>query len=463
MLRPLELALVANELNDKLTGAFLQKAWAPLRRVLFIELRVPGRSTTLVLNAEPEVGRIAVTAGRMTAEKPAGLQQWVRQELIGGQLTAVRCADRVVELAFLTREGPRSLVLDLNRNLLMVVRNAKVLAVSTEEQPPPVMPGAVFELPEPTADQSDSRLQPNATDAFPFAQSADALLGTRDDARRLVEARRRVLTPLKSKRARALRTLAKVEEEANREALAQAHKRYGELLAQNLHALAKGAKSVRLNEYTADGVTEVDVPLDEKLPPRDQPEAHFKKYRRYSRGAEHAKGRLLVLREALRVIDEELAALMALTDEALLTAPMPSAPVKRAAARHEPFRTYKSKSGARIFVGKNSQDNDVLTFKVARPFDLWLHARGVPGSHVVIPLTRGAEVSQDLLIDAAHLALHHSPRKGERMAEVASTYAKFVRKVKDGAPGQVVYTREKVINVRVEPDRLERLLKTAEP
>jgi predicted ribosome quality control (RQC) complex YloA/Tae2 family protein len=116
--------------------------------------------------------------------------------------------------------------------------------------------------------------------------------------------------------------------------------------------------------------------------------------------------------------------------------------------------------GQRIWVGRGSEDNDALTFKVAKPFHLWLHARGQPGSHVVVPLEKGMEVAQEVLLDAAHLALHHSGAKGEPRGEVSYVPVKFIRKVKGGAPGQVLFSREKTFMVRMEPERLERLLKT---
>ena len=127
-------------------------------------------------------------------------------------------------------------------------------------------------------------------------------------------------------------------------------------------------------------------------------------------------------------------------------------------AANRPFREYDG-SGGKIWVGKGAQDNDALTFHVAKPHHLWLHARGVPGAHVVIPLERGASAPQELLLDAATLAAHHSDAKGEPRAEVSYTSVKFVRKTK-GAPGAVTYTREKTFALRLEPGRLQRLLAT---
>jgi len=87
---------------------------------------------------------------------------------------------------------------------------------------------------------------------------------------------------------------------------------------------------------------------------------------------------------------------------------------------------------------------------------------GSPGAHVVVPLSRGAEVPQETLLDAAHLALHHARGAGADRGEVSYTRAKFVRRVKGAPPGAVSYSGEKTFLVRLEPARLERLLASRE-
>jgi predicted ribosome quality control (RQC) complex YloA/Tae2 family protein len=84
----------------------------------------------------------------------------------------------------------------------------------------------------------------------------------------------------------------------------------------------------------------------------------------------------------------------------------------------------------------------------------------VPGAHVVIPTEKQAQVSQELLLDAATLAAHHSDAKGEPRVEVSYVPVKFVHKTKGAAPGAVTYTREKTLLLRLEPERLQRLLTT---
>jgi predicted ribosome quality control (RQC) complex YloA/Tae2 family protein len=76
----------------------------------------------------------------------------------------------------------------------------------------------------------------------------------------------------------------------------------------------------------------------------------------------------------------------------------------------------------------------------------------------VVRLDRGKAPDQETFLDAAHLAVHFSDARGEPQAEVAATRAKHVRKPKGSAPGAVTYSQEKVVLLRVEPPRLERLL-----
>ena len=134
-------------------------------------------------------------------------------------------------------------------------------------------------------------------------------------------------------------------------------------------------------------------------------------------------------------------------------------PKKRGPTRASAYKEFTGRDGARILVGKGGEQNDELTFHVARPWDIWLHARGVPGSHVVLVTRKNEEVPQEALLDAAHLAHHFSQRKGEPRGEITWVPARFVRKTKGAAPGQVTYTRDKTLMVRIEPDRMERLLK----
>lgn len=100
-----------------------------------------------------------------------------------------------------------------------------------------------------------------------------------------------------------------------------------------------------------------------------------------------------------------------------------------------------------ILVGKSAKDNEKVTFEAAGPHDLWLHTRDYPGSHVVI-LTGKKNPPQDVINEAAQLAIASSGAKGDPSAEVMITQRKWVRRIKGGKPGQVRVDRFRSVRTR---------------
>ncbi|MET0400980.1 MAG: NFACT RNA binding domain-containing protein, partial [Cystobacter sp.] len=460
----------------RLAGAVVQKAWCPLPRLVYLELRIPGRSLLLCLCAEGELARVSIAADRFpTPGEPAPFQRWLRQELIGLKLAGLSWveAGRLVVLELRDDTTHRRLVLELGSpgGLVLMTELDRVLMLSGDglAQRRSLHPGAKWLLPEPLSPEvlnrtrgQASRLEPREGDVLPLSEAAERLLGPRDKASRAETIRRRLAQPYRARLKRSGKTLEKVRAEAARGPEAERHRALGELLTQNLHRLKRGGAEVTLTAYTEEGVEEVKVVLDPWRTPKEEVDWHFHQYRRLLRGVEHARQREAELAREVAHAEVALRQLEALDEAALLA----QVEVLQHVAGEDgppearPFKEYVGHGGQRIWVGKGGEDNDTLTFKVARPGHLWLHARGLPGSHVVVPLEKGVEVAQEVLLDAAHLALHHSGAKGEPRGEVSWVPVKFVKKVKGGAPGQVLYTREKTLVVRLEPERLERLLKT---
>ncbi|TAG52178.1 MAG: DUF814 domain-containing protein [Cytophagales bacterium] len=103
--------------------------------------------------------------------------------------------------------------------------------------------------------------------------------------------------------------------------------------------------------------------------------------------------------------------------------------------------------GYKIWIGKNAQQNDILTLKFAQKDDLWLHAKDCPGSHVILKNQAGRNFPKNVLEKAASIAAWYSKKKTEGVVSVIFTPKKFVRKIKGSAPGSVVVEQEKVILV----------------
>jgi predicted ribosome quality control (RQC) complex YloA/Tae2 family protein len=125
--------------------------------------------------------------------------------------------------------------------------------------------------------------------------------------------------------------------------------------------------------------------------------------------------------------------------------------------RRGPFRRFTSSDRLPIFVGRNARENDELTFGLAKSDDLWLHARGTPGSHVVVRLEKGSDPPPETIRDAATLALLYSDLKKSGKGEVIYTRRKWVKKAKGQAPGAVTVTQDKSLHVSLDKKRLDAL------
>jgi predicted ribosome quality control (RQC) complex YloA/Tae2 family protein len=109
----------------------------------------------------------------------------------------------------------------------------------------------------------------------------------------------------------------------------------------------------------------------------------------------------------------------------------------------------QSRDGFTILIGKNSRQNEEVTFRQATVNDLWLHARGVPGAHVIIK-AGGRDIPRSTIEQAASLAAYYSQARGSTSVPVDYTLQRHVRHMKGGGPGMVLYEREKTIYAQPE-------------
>jgi predicted ribosome quality control (RQC) complex YloA/Tae2 family protein len=109
------------------------------------------------------------------------------------------------------------------------------------------------------------------------------------------------------------------------------------------------------------------------------------------------------------------------------------------------FRHYIIDDKYDVYVGKDSKNNDLLTFRFGKPNDYWFHARGVPGSHVILKNPGKAGVPKEIIKKTASIAAFYSKAKNGSFVPVAYTFRKFVLKKKGLEQGQVILQRESVV------------------
>jgi predicted ribosome quality control (RQC) complex YloA/Tae2 family protein len=115
------------------------------------------------------------------------------------------------------------------------------------------------------------------------------------------------------------------------------------------------------------------------------------------------------------------------------------------------FKTFVVEGGFEVWAGKSSANNDALTLRHAKPQDFWFHARGVPGSHVILRVASGrGEPSKHAIRQAASIAAYYSKMRTASLVPVAVTRRKYVHKPKGASAGSVVLQREDVIMVEPE-------------
>ncbi len=125
----------------------------------------------------------------------------------------------------------------------------------------------------------------------------------------------------------------------------------------------------------------------------------------------------------------------------------------------EPYHLYHSESGHEIFVGKNADGNEVVTFTVAHDHDLWLHAHSVNGAHVVIRKKRGQEVDPETIQDAVQLALHYSKAKGSSTSvDILVTEKDQVSNIPKTPKDKVVVGKHKTISATYDLERAMKLI-----
>ncbi len=220
---------------------------------------------------------------------------------------------------------------------------------------------------------------------------------------------------------------------------------YGELLNTYGYDVPSGAKSMEaINYYTGEPVT---VPLDPTLSAGENAKKYFEKYNKLKRTYEALSTLTLETKaevEHLESISNSLDIaqkeedLVQIKEELIESGYIRrKGGTKKAKVTSKPFH-YRSSDGYDIYVGKNNYQNDELTFRFATGNDWWFHAKGMPGSHVIVK-SKGEPLPDRTFEEAARLAAYYSRGREQEKVEIDYTEKKNVKKPGGAKPGFVVY------------------------
>src|SRR6266568_5506856 len=504
------ISAVVAEIKPLLLGRAPGKIFqlSPLSMAIDFGLREPG---LLLLSVEPSLPRIHLIkrSVRNLEKQSALLGQFalsMRKELSGTTLQAVEkdTRDRIVRFRFvgtdeLGREQKRTLVTQLtgrSANLFLlddkevITHHARPIGVRTAGGSGRLISGQqigeVYCSPsatkEPPASESETILFETIRSGKSSAsEAADAyftsLLSEKAFDAKAAAAR----SKLRKRISRQQKLLQELQKDLATHADSEQHKRVGDLLLANLGTARREGNRVKLIDYFADDAPTIEVEIDEQVTLPEEASRRFGLYSRSKRAVSQINSRLAATHAELNHLKAQERTLEELIErrdetaldslsvpsvssrfgkgwvrERSLAGGMQSSSPRRESKRIPGTRRYISSDGLEILVGRAAHDNDHLTFKVAKPNDLWLHAADYGGSHVIVRNPTRKDISHRTIIEAAQLAAHFSQARKDPKVDVHYTQRKFISKPKGAAPGLVRMSRFK--NITVEPgEKLERL------
>lgn len=238
----------------------------------------------------------------------------------------------------------------------------------------------------------------------------------------------------------------------------------GDLLYASLHLIQKGMTHVEVDNYYDN--TKLDITLDPKLDPKANAQKYYQKYQK-------AKNSINVLLEQIDLTEKEIEyfdSLMTamsqasyydaleikeeLENEGYLKKKKQKNTIRK--KKLPQFQKYLTKDGIEIDIGKNNLQNDYLTFKYAHRYDMWFHAKDMPGSHVIV---KAQDLDEYTIRLAAKIAAYYSKGKNSSSVPVNYTLVKTLKKPAGSKPGKVILDSYKTIYIDPDEEFLKEITK----
>ena len=466
------LSLVVKELAAFLMNARVERVYQGRGGGMYLLLNRDRKKFILLLSPDRSMPRLHLVSAKPAAEDPPhGFILFLRSHVSGARVASIGLLDqdRIVEIRFSKQGDEYRLLFELfgsSANLVLVDRSSTILAVyypvpPAERVARPLLPGLLYfapEKPRNTGARENDRIR--GFDAGPSPNKAAEVYYERlIEQRHIVSLRTELSSRIRKDLSRTDRLVTALSGDLKSADRIDEYRQAGDLILAHLKDLRTGMERADLTGYDGNAVA---VTLDPKHSPSRNAELYFKKYKKARTGRD-------IITARLRQATEEAANLKSLLidlDQAKDAEALMAIRSKLVAKGHfggKPAQQRKTQQGAAspairrilfngwdILVGKSAAGNDHLTMKIARPDDLWLHAEGMPGSHVLIRNPNAVDIPPEVLKKAASLAAFHS--KGRHAGKVSVTYTRagFVKKPKGAKPGLVTLQERKSLMVKPE-------------
>ena len=289
------------------------------------------------------------------------------------------------------------------------------------------------------------------------SQALERYFGARDQQDRINQKSASMVKLLKGQIERCEKKLAQQEEDLSSAARMDEYRIMGEIINANLWQLKKGQTEATLPNFYDENGGSMTIPLDNQLTPVQNAQRYFKKYQKARRTREIAAEQKEKTLKELDYLEGTLldvgkcigeSELEEIRQDLMRTGYIRKGVNRRqqkALPKSKPYH-YRSTDGIDIYVGKNAAQNDRLTGD-ARPNETWLHAKDMPGSHVII--RKEGEIPRQTLLEAAILAAWYSKGQNSSGVPIDYTLRRYVKKPGGAAPGMVIYTNQRTLFMTV--------------
>ncbi|MFW6287637.1 MAG: Rqc2 family fibronectin-binding protein [bacterium] len=231
---------------------------------------------------------------------------------------------------------------------------------------------------------------------------------------------------------------------------AEKYKKIGELITANIYQINKGLSEIEVVDYYDTEQNMINIKLDPRLLPSENAQKYFKKYTKAKKSVKHLKKQLGIFRHEERYLEqvilnieqaESKEELNEIREELVSEGYIEEKKKKKTQKNKKPLppQKFRSTEGYDILVGRNNQQNDYLTKKLANSQDIWLHVKDLAGSHVIIRNHTRDEIPEQTIEEAAVLAAYYSKGRMSENVPIDYTEVKNVKKPAGAKPGLVYY------------------------
>ena len=473
-MEPALLKEITEELNETIRHGVISKIHQSEVKIIILKVFTRGRVCELLISVDPRLSRMHLTEKKYpNPERPLRFCAYLRSALTGAIIeeVTVRRNERIatIKLRKKTDEGTRlfNLIIELtgkSSNIILTDDNSIVLDAlkyfPSESSARAVSPGLELKpLPEREA-KEDILIEKKASSWNESADLYYSEIFVNKEKQRLANELPRTVKRAEKKLQRKIENLEADIKKAERNI---ENSLSAELLVANFKELKRGMKEIELEDYIESPTKKVLIKLDQRLATKENIDRLYKLAKKSRTTIKLTKGRMPKVRNDLEYtrglyfsIDEavDIDGLGLVMDEMreaglLKKKGMEKRSPKKAEKKGEPIERIETENKTIILIGKNGLGNDLIVRKYAKANDLWFHALGAPGAHVLL---KGKDADEASIAQAARYAAKRSKAGAGKKVEVIMAKGSDVKKPKGAKPGMVTVIKYKTILIETDDE-----------